>query len=798
MDYPVAIPRQQPESSGYMETPRPKPSPPDALNGLWTIGLCSFVIAALYFGREILTPIALAALLTFLLSPLVTRLQRWVGRICAVLLVVVMMLAFTVGSGWILTRQIVDLGTKLPDYKENIRVKIKAFQLPSGGAFSKLSEAFDDLKKDLPMGNGDIREKADEGIRKLEPQEGGKAIPVEVVSTPDASPLELFKLIVAPVVGPLGTAALVLLLMVFMLLQREDLRNRLIRLIGQGRISATTSAMDDAAARVSRYLFMQLVVNVTYGMGVALGLWLIGVPNAILWGTFATVLRFIPYVGPWIAAAFPIILSIAVSPDWWMPVKAISLFIVLELVSNNVMEPWLYGSSTGVSSIALIIAAVFWTYLWGPVGLVMATPITVCIAVMGRHIPQLSFLNVILSDEDALTPAEDCYHRLLRSGGEDELELAEAYLKNHTLTDFYDSMLIPALIAAGKDHHRGVLSRDQIDEVEHAIGELLDELDDRLPGIAKVPESLPEHVGSLVGSCRIHCVPAKAGRDRLSAEMLAQLLRTQKFDVTISPPQLTASEKLERIRQEDPDVVCISVTDPTSPSQARYLCTKFRAALPNRKIAIGLWGMSPIPPETEKALREAGADLIMKGVADTHIAVMRLASAISREMQPAPVPENDDARVEALELSGAMKAPGDFQVVTEKLTRIFETPIAILSLIDKDTQHFKAQSGLPDELRGGGGSPRETSICGHVVAADELVVIEDLARDRRFAGNAFVKKNGFRFYAGAPVHSPDGHAIGALCLIDTQPRDFTHREQKLLEEYAADISDEIRRATDDI
>jgi len=781
-----------------METPRPKPSSPDALTGLWTIGLCSFVIALLYFGREILTPIALAALLTFLLAPLVTRLQRWVGRICAVLIVVFMMFAFTVGSGWILTRQIVDLGTRLPDYKENIRTKIKAFQLPSGGAFTKLSEAFEDLKKDLPTGNGNLRQQADEGIRRLEPQSGGDPIPVEVVSNPKASPLELFNLIVAPVVGPLGTAALVLLLMIFMLLQREDLRNRLIRLIGQGRISATTSAMDDAASRVSRYLFMQLVVNVTYGMGVALGLWLIGVPNAILWGTFATVLRFIPYVGPWIAAAFPIILSIAVSPDWWMPVKAISLFVVLELVSNNVMEPWLYGSSTGVSSIALIVAAVFWTYLWGPVGLVMATPITVCIAVMGRHIPQLAFLNVILSDEDALTPAEDCYHRLLRQGGEDELELAESYLKSHTLTDFYDSMLIPALISAGKDRQRGMLDRDQIDQVEHAIGELLEELDERLPAVAKVEESLPQNISSLVGPCRIHCVPAKAKRDQLSAEMLAQLLRMQKFDVTISPPHLTASEKLDRIIAEDPDVICISVTEPTSPSQARYLCTRFRAAMPKRKIAIGLWGMSPIPPETEKALKEAGADLIMKGIADTHIAVRKLASAISREMQPAPIPENDDARVEALELSGALKTGEDFSVVTDKLTRIFETPIAILSLIDRNTQHFKASSGLPDELRGSGASPRETSICGHVVAADEPIVIEDLARDRRFAGNAFVKEHGFRFYAGAPIHSPDGHAIGALCLIDTRPRDFTHREEKLLEEYAADIADEIRRATDEI
>ncbi len=208
-----------------------------------------------------------------------------------------------------------------------------------------------------------------------------------------------------------------------MLLQREDLRSRLIRLIGQGRISTTTRAMDDAGRRVSRYLLMQLVVNVSYGVPVAIGLYFIGVPNAVLWGAFAVVLRFIPYVGPWIAAAFPIILSLAVSPGWMMPLLTIGLFIVLELLSNNVMEPWLYGSSTGVSSIALIVAAVFWTWLWGPVGLVMATPLTVCLVVMGRHVPRLSFLSVLLSDEEALTPAEDCYHRLLTVGEQDEMRI---------------------------------------------------------------------------------------------------------------------------------------------------------------------------------------------------------------------------------------------------------------------------------------------------------------------------------------------------------------------------------------
>jgi predicted PurR-regulated permease PerM/methylmalonyl-CoA mutase cobalamin-binding subunit len=775
-----------------MPLPKSKTSSTDAIVGLWTISLASFIIAVLYFGRELLTPIALAALLTFLLAPLVTRLQRWLGRIGAVLLVVLMMFALTVTAGWILTTQIVDLGTQLPNYKENIRNKMHAFQLPTGGAFTKLSETFNDLKQDMPGTKGATGDKAAEGIQKLQPSADGQAIPVKVVSSPGRSPLELFQLIVAPIVGPLGTSALVLLLVVFMLLKREDLRGRLIRLIGQGRISATTNAMDDAASRVTRYLLMQLVVNVTYGIPIAVGLYFLGVPNAILWGTFATVLRFIPYVGPWIAASFPIILSLAVSKDWTTPLLTIGLFVGLELISNNVMEPWLYGSSTGVSSLALIVGAVFWTYIWGPVGLVMATPITVCLAVMGRHIPQLSFLNVILSDEEALTPAEDCYHRLLRAGGQDELELAESYLKQHTLTDLYDAVLIPALITAGKDHQRGMLDADQIDQVEHAVGELLMELEERIPAVNKTEDPAADQPAEIPLTCSVYCVPAKAERDHLAGEMFAQLLRNKGLKVTNIPDKLVASERLALVVKANVDVVCISVTEPSTVSHARYLCMKFRAALPNQKIMIGLWDVKQITPETEKLLQDAGADVIVKGTAEAYLALRKLAPPLNVQMDPAPVPANDDQRLKALHSVNLAKF--DFQPFTSKMSRIFEIPIAMLSLVDRDVQQFAAQTGLSERLAKAGDSPRETSICGHVVAADETIIVEDLARDPRFANNPMIKENRWRFYAGAPVRSPDGHAIGSLCLIDTTPREFTKRERRLLNEYAADISNEIARA----
>jgi predicted PurR-regulated permease PerM len=338
-------------------------------------------------------PTGTSGLLTFLLSPLVTRLERWIGRIAAVLLVVATIFSLTGVAGWVLTRQLVDLATRLPDYKINIETKIRSFQLPSGGPFKRLSETVAELKKDLHGSDAPTVSQATgkPGSAVAVPASAAPAQQVQVVETSTANPLQLLQVILSPLLGPLGTAGLVILLVIFMLLKREDLRSRLIRLIGQGRISATTRAMEDAGQRVSRYLLMQFLVNVSFGIAVAVGLFFIGMPNAILWGAFATMLRFIPYIGPWIAAAFPIILSLAVSPTWMMPLLTLGIFVSLELICSNVIEPWLYGSSTGVSSIALIVAAVFWTWLWGPIGLLLSTPLTVCLVVMGRHVPRLVF-----------------------------------------------------------------------------------------------------------------------------------------------------------------------------------------------------------------------------------------------------------------------------------------------------------------------------------------------------------------------------------------------------------------------
>ena len=622
-----------------MQTPKSKTAAADAIVGLWALAVTSFVIATLYFARDLFIPLALASLLTFLLSPLVVRIERWLGRIAAVLLVVVTIFAATGAAGWVLTRQLVDLATKLPDYKENIRTKLRSIKLPSGGVFTKISETVEELKKDLPGAQTPTPEAvpaARAPTTSVALPSSPAAAPVQVGETFRVNPVDLAQHLLAPLVGPLGTAALVLLLVIFMLLRREDLRRRLIRLIGKGRISSATQAMDDAGARVFRYLFMQLVVNVSYGIPVAIGLYFIGVPNAVLWGASATVLRFIPYLGPWIAAAIPVALSLAVSPSWMMPLLTIGLFVLLELLSNNVMEPWLYGTSTGVTPIALIIAAVFWTWLWGPVGLILSTPLTVCLVVMGRHVPSLSFLSVLLSDEEALTPAEDFYHRLLTVDEQDELEFVESYLKANSLAALYDSVFVPVIIATETDHRLELLDDEQRLVVEQSLRDIIEDLG-TVPQVAlKIDangaesQETPSRNGAV--PFRVLCLPARADRDELAGAMLTQLLQQQGFAAQNGQAKLAAGELLDLVEKSNVNAACISVVSPSTVIHARYLCMKLRARFPQLEIVIGLWDMTQGVAEAARRLRDSGADEVVTAIGDAVLQFAKHAPTLVEQM----------------------------------------------------------------------------------------------------------------------------------------------------------------------
>jgi predicted PurR-regulated permease PerM/methylmalonyl-CoA mutase cobalamin-binding subunit len=771
--------------------------------GTWAILLTAFVVTILYVGRQLLIPLALAAMLTFLLAPLVGYIERWIGRIVAVLIVVAMLFGVAGGVGWLLTRQLIDLAAKLPDYQTNIDNRLHAIRLPTGGAFGRFSHSVSELQKQSPdsleppaNATGPVPEtKATTEARSRNVPPGQQPMPVRIVESQSRLP-GILQAAATGLLGPLGTAGLVFVLVIFMLLKREDLRGRIIRLIGQGRISATTRAMDDAGSRVARYLTMQLLVNVGFGSCIAIGLYFIGVPNAALWGAFAAIMRFVPYVGVWIAAAVPVLISFAVSTSWLSPLLTLGLFVVLELINFNALEPWLYGSRTGVSSIALIIAAVFWTWLWGPIGLVLAIPLTVCVAVMGRHVPKLQFLSVLLSEERALAPHEECYHRLLAFGLDEANDLAESYAKSNSLASLYDSVLIPTVTLAEMDAQRDELGPEQRSTIHRHIHDLIEDLGSAAPSKSQLEaDNTAEHTPFPLSSpkCCVLCVPARAYRDELAGAMLVQLLRQQDFDAENASAALSSSELLEMAAKSDPEAICISVVAPSTLIHARYLSAKLRAQLPHAKIVVGIWGATENMAGAEERLRSSGADEVVVSLAEAVVQLARFSISLTDEMIPGAIPDNEENRLKELARLHLTDGTREevFDRITKKLARVFEVPIALITFIDRDHQWFKSQVGLPEEIAEAQQTSRELSVCGHVIANDELLVVEDLSRDRRFANNPLLKERGLRFYAGIPLRS-NKLPIGSLCILDVKPRRMTEREKRLLEVIGEDVMEEVK------
>ena len=362
----------------------------------------------LYFGREIIIPIALAILLSFVLAPVVGLLQRIrVPRGLAVVSVVILAFALIFALGSLLASQLTQLAGDLPRYQSTISEKIQSFRDTTAGrgTLERASGMLKDLSKELdkpkeaasPLGAG----------ISLPPKTSAPLTPVPVeVRQPDPGALESLQSLISPLLHPLATTGIIIIFVIFILLQREDLRNRLIRLAGSHDLQRTTAALDDAAARLSRLFLIQLLLNGTFGVVIGAGLWLIGVPSAILWGILAAVLRFVPYIGAAIAAAFPLALAVAVDPSWSMLLWTLALFLVVEPIVGHVIEPMVYGHSTGLSPVAVVASATFWTALWGPIGLVLATPLTVCVVVLGRHVERLEFLDIMFGDRPALSPPE--------------------------------------------------------------------------------------------------------------------------------------------------------------------------------------------------------------------------------------------------------------------------------------------------------------------------------------------------------------------------------------------------------
>jgi predicted PurR-regulated permease PerM len=554
-------------------------------------------IAALYLAREILIPFAFALTLTFLLAPVVALLQKLhIGRVVSVLTTVLVSIAVAGGIGWIIANQLVDVANKLPLYRQNIHAKIEAFHIPVTGQLGQAAESVKEIVRELTSPGAASPASPPEDRNENQPKAPSapiSPIPVQMVQPPTSGWTQLRDLS-APVLAPMGRVGIVVIFTIFMLFKREDLRNRLLRLAGLGQLNLMTQALNDAAGRVSRYIFLQFLVNASFGTLFGFGLYWIGVPNPALWGVIAGILRFVPYVGTPVAATLPIMLSLAVFDGWFRPLLVVALFAGLELVIANFIEPWLYGTHVGISSLALLVTAVFWTILWGPAGLILSTPLTVCVVVLGRYVPQLSFLHILLGDEPVLAAEAQIYQRLLAMDQLEAHTIVDQVFKGKTLIELYDSLLIPALGMAEQDRHKGAIDAVREEFLFLSINEMIAEYSEyQLTDSSTVKGSLPIRDTAERLNARILCLPAHDRADEVTAAMLAQILE-QNGLAALSFPIVgpSSNEWIALIEAGRSDVVCISALPPYAFAPARAMCKQLRERFPKLKVVVCVWGFS--------------------------------------------------------------------------------------------------------------------------------------------------------------------------------------------------------------
>ena len=568
------------------------------------------VIVVLYWAQTVVVPLALATLLSFVLTTPVSWLERWIGRVPAVLVIVTVLFMVLGLAGWGLMRQLDHLADDLPGYRGNIRDKIVDIRgAGKGGTVEKLQDTLEEIKTDLG---------------KEEPVKGKPAPvpePVVVAPTPAAS-FPGFAWF-GPIIGPLGTAGFVLALVIFMLLERRDLRNRLIGLIGHGRLTTTTKAFDEAGSRVSKQLLMQSLVNAIYGVAAGAGLYFLGVPYALVWGMLGAALRFIPYLGPAMGAGAPILVSLAALPGWHMPLWVVAMFVVLELFTNLVLETVLYAGAAGVSQVALLISVAFWTWLWGPLGLLMATPLTVCLVVLGKHVPGLEFVGMLMADTPPLAPEYGYYQRLLARDPAEAADLIDQHIKSDSVKTVYDSLLLPALNYAERDRLEDRLSPDEETAVIESTRELVTYVGDTVrraqvvvADAAVETETTPV---SEIGRepLRVLGYAVNGGSDDLALVMLAQAINDLPIVIESGSARLLASDLIALVKTQGVSVICLADLPPSPPSKTRYLVKRLRASMPELRIIVGRWSPETLADESTQALKDAGATLIATTLVET-------------------------------------------------------------------------------------------------------------------------------------------------------------------------------------
>jgi predicted PurR-regulated permease PerM len=603
------------------------------------------IVTCLYFGRDVLVPIALAVLMSFILAPLVGLLQRWyVPRLVAVAVATLAAFSLVFGIGVLMVSQVNQLAEDLPSYQATLRQKIESVRGAAAGVgtLDRASQVLKELGKEIDKPNSTPTPTGSDRSDTAAPE---KPVLVEV-RQPDPGALQTLATLIAPLGHPLASIGIVVIFVIFILLQRQDLRNRLVRLAGSRDLQRTTAALDDAGDRLSRLFLTQLALNAAFGFVIGAGLWWIGVPNAPLWGVLAMILRFVPYIGAFVAAIFPLVLAAAVGAGWTMVLSTAALFLVVEPVVGHVIEPFVYGRSTGLSPVAVIAAATFWTWLWGPIGLILATPLTICLVVLGRHVDRLEFLDVMLGDRPALTPAELAYQRMLARDPVETSEQAQAFLKDKPLVAYYDEIAIEALKLAQADAERGRLDDESMLRVRDVVAEIVEDLashtdtakpepqNDSHGGLARIEEAsqpisieLPEawRTGTAV-----LCVPGVGVLDEAVAMMLTQLLRRIGIESRAEPADALSSSRIFDLKTGNVALICLCYVESATPAQIRYAIRRLRRSAPDAHILVSLVGNAPKSEDPAELANSGNASLVTGRLRETVEAIRAVAIASAR------------------------------------------------------------------------------------------------------------------------------------------------------------------------
>jgi predicted PurR-regulated permease PerM len=635
-----------------------------------TLAVSALVLAALYVGREVFLPVVFAVLLGFVIAPFVDLLRRlYIPRVPAVILAVLVALGIVLSLGAIIGSQVAGLVVDLPRYQSTVREKLSSLQ---EGVLGRLPALVRHVGRELehatqepppaPVPAGQQPRADSPPAQPAAPAEQ-KPLPVEV-HEPEPTPIELARTLLLPVLAPLATVGLTFVVLVFILLQREDLRDRMIRLFGSSDLHRTTAAMDDAARRLSRYFLLQLGLNASFGVVIAIGLWAIGLPSPLLWGIFAALMRFVPYIGSIIAGIVPVALAAAVDPGWSMALMTLLLFLTAEPLMGHVIEPLVYGKSTGLSPFAVVMSAIFWTWLWGPVGLLLATPLTLCLVVLGRHVERFEFLDVLLGDRPALTPAENLYQRMLAGDPDEALQSAELLLKDRSLTSYYDEVALGGLQLAANDASRGVLSGAQLERVKDAVVAVVHDLgghddvepapkdsdtDPVAPPMSEKPVEAPpvndvrpprDAVPEAWKAPRaVACVAGRGPLDDAAAAMLAQLLGKHGLGTEVLPHDAVSRSAILGLDPTGIQMVCLTYVGLTgTPAHLRYLLRRLRQRLPGVAILVGFWPPDDRVLTDEKQRETLPADYFVSSLRE---AVLSCLEAATKQKDGPEGPKSD-------------------------------------------------------------------------------------------------------------------------------------------------------------